>query len=81
MVECVDCGWSYVQGYAPNERFHRKKHDEVVNGSKTGTTGWLPLHNPFFADKTPTAGAGGGERGPSRNWIRHRFLLSHQEEA
>jgi ribosomal protein S18 acetylase RimI-like enzyme len=34
MVECAGSGWNYAKGYAPDERFHRRKHDEVVNGSK-----------------------------------------------
>jgi hypothetical protein len=35
MVVCAGCGWCYAEGYAPDERFHRKKHDEVVSGCKT----------------------------------------------
>jgi ribosomal protein S18 acetylase RimI-like enzyme len=49
MVECAGCGWSYVQGYARDERFHRKKHDEVVNGSKAA----LPDGCHFLTHSSP----------------------------
>ncbi len=31
---CPDCGLHYVRGYAPNERYHRRVHDETVNGHR-----------------------------------------------
>src|SRR5436305_8053757 len=29
---CPDCGLLYARDYAPDERYHRKVHDEAVNG-------------------------------------------------
>jgi hypothetical protein len=31
---CPDCGLLYVRGYAPDERYHRRVHDEAVNGHR-----------------------------------------------
>ncbi len=31
---CPDCGLLYVHGYAPDERYHRKIHDETLNGHR-----------------------------------------------
>lgn len=31
---CPDCGLLYGRGYAPDERYHRRVHDEAVNGHR-----------------------------------------------
>jgi hypothetical protein len=31
---CPDCGLLYARGYAPDERYHRRVHDEAVNGHR-----------------------------------------------
>lgn len=32
---CPSCGLQYVRGYGPNERYHRRVHDQTVNGRRT----------------------------------------------
>jgi len=32
---CPDCGLLYARGYAPDERYHRRVHDDAVNGHRT----------------------------------------------
>jgi zinc-finger of acetyl-transferase ESCO len=32
---CPDCGLAYARDYAPDIRFHRRVHDEAVNGHRT----------------------------------------------
>ena len=31
---CPDCGLLYARGYTPDERYHRRVHDEAVNGHR-----------------------------------------------
>ncbi len=31
---CSDCGLLYARGYIPDERYHRRVHDEAVNGHR-----------------------------------------------
>ncbi|MGA9938051.1 MAG: GNAT family N-acetyltransferase, partial [Candidatus Acidiferrales bacterium] len=45
---CPDCGLQYVRGYAPNERQHRRVHDESVNGHRTKLPdGFRPVTHGF----------------------------------
>jgi GNAT superfamily N-acetyltransferase len=62
---CPDCGLNYARGYAPDERYHRRFHDETVNGrrAKLGDGFHAVTHeSPIWLQRTAQAAASAARR-------------------